>query len=218
MNSSDMTIDEILYQSGFRINNSLGDAKILDAVSPMGYPEVKLNEGKALLAEATTLAETQKKEYGELDAAQAQFKNEKQKANGTYMNMVAIARIAFKNDVQAQTTLELNGRRASTLSGWLKQTLGFYRAILANEGWKTAMASYGQTEEKLLAEIAAIEGVAAASENVRKEMGDAQNATLERDIKVEELADWINEYEVIARIALADKPQLLEKIGIVVKN
>ena len=218
MNFSKMTTDEILYQSGFRINNSLSDAKILDAVSPMGYPEAKLNEGKTLLAEATTLAETQKKEYGELDAVQAQFKNEKQNANGTYMDMLAIARIAFKNDVQAQTTLELNGRRASTLSGWLKQTLGFYRAILANEGWKTAMAGYGQTEEKLTAEIAAIEGVAAASENVRKEMGDAQNATLERDMKLEQLAEWVNDYEVIARIALADKPQLLEKIGIVVKN
>ena len=90
-----MTIEEILYQSGFRINNSLGDAKILDAVSPMGYPESKLNEGKALLAEATTLAETQKKEYGELDAAQAQFKNEKQNANGTYMNMLAIAPVSY---------------------------------------------------------------------------------------------------------------------------
>ena len=218
MNSSDMTIDEVLYQSGIRIKNSLSDTKILNAVSPMGYPESKLTEGQTLLTETTTLVESQKKEYGELDAAQAQFKSEKLKANETYKNMVAIARIAFKDDVQAITTLELNGRRATTISGWLKQTLGFYRAILGNGGWKSAMANYGQTEEKLTSEIAAIEGVAAASENVRKEMGDAQNATLERDMKVEELVDWINDYEVIARIALSDKPQLLEKMGIVVKN
>ncbi|SFF48452.1 hypothetical protein [Sunxiuqinia elliptica] len=218
MNFSKLSIDEILFQSSIRINNSLGDSKILNAVSPMGYPEAKLNEGKALLTEASTLVENQKKEYGELDAAQETFKVEKQKANETYKNMVAIGRIAFKTDVQATTTLELNGRRASTHSGWLKQTQGFYRALLANESWKAAMANYGQTEEKLTAEIAAIESVAAASENVRKEMGDAQNATQQRDQKVEELADWINDYEVIARIALADKPQLLEKIGIVVKG
>ena len=218
MNASEMTIDQILYESRLRINNSLGDSKVLYAVSPMGYPEAKLNEGADLLGGTTTLVETQKKEYGELDEAQASFAAERKETNQTYMDMVSIGRVALKNDVKAITTLELNGRRARTISAWLKQTLGFYRAILANDEWKAALAVYGQTEEILTTQVAAIEGVAAASESVRKEKGDAQNATKERDEKIEELVDWVNDYEVIARIALADKPQLLEKIGILVKS
>lgn len=218
MNSSKITIEELLYQSGLRINNSLGDSKILDAVSPMGYPEEKLNEGAALLAEAVTKVETQKREYGEVDEAYDRFGNEREAAHRMYMDTVNICRVAFKDDVKAATTLELNGRRARTISGWLKQTRSFYRALLDNDDWKAALAVYGQTEEKLTANLAAVEQVARASETVRKEMGDAQNATAERDMKLEELADWVNDYEVIARIALADKPQLLEKIGIVVKS
>ncbi len=213
-----MSIEELLFESGLRINNSLSDAKILNAVTPMGYPETKLNEGAALLDEATTLVETQKREYGELDAAQAVFETERLAANTNYINTVRISRIAFKNDVKATSTLELNGRRARTISGWLKQTLGFYRALLSNDEWKAALAVYGQTEEILNARLAAIESVAAASEAVKKEKGDAQNATQERDMKLEELVDWVNDYEVIARIALADRPQLLEKLGIVVKS
>ncbi|HKI89690.1 MAG TPA: hypothetical protein VKA38_11735 [Draconibacterium sp.] len=218
MNISKMTIEEILYEAGLRINNSLNDSKILDAVTPMGYPEVKLNEGAALLDEATTLVESQKKEYGEVDEAQNSFEEERKAAHKSYMDLIRISRVAFKNDVKAMSTLELNGRRARTISGWLKQTLGFYRAILASEEWKTALAVYGQTEEILTAQLTAIEQVAKASEAVKKEVGDAQNATQERDMKLEELADWVSDYEIIARIALADKPQLLEKLGIVVKS
>ena len=114
--------------------------------------------------------------------------------------------------------LDLTGRRATTISGWLKQTSGFYRALLDNEEWKSVLAGFGQTEDTLNAQLAAIEAVAAASEMVKKEKGDAQNATQERDVKIEGLLDWVSDYEVIARIALTDKPQLLEKLGIVVKG
>lgn len=218
MNASKMNADEILFQSGLRINNSLSDSKVLNAVSPFGYTETKLTEGATLLASATTLVETQKREYGEVDAAQSDYETQRENAHRHYMDLLAISKIAFKKDVKAISTLDLSGRRASTLSGWLKQTQGFYRALLANDEWKAALAIYGQTEEILTAQLAAIDGVAAASETKKKEMGDAQNATQERDEKLEELAEWVNDYEVIARIALADKPQLLEKLGIVVKS
>lgn len=218
MNASKMNADEILFQSGLRINNSQSDPKVLNAVSPMGYTETKLNTGATLLTDATTLVETQKREYGEVDAAQVTYETERKDAHSNYMDMLAIGKIALKKDVKAISTLDLTGRRASTLSGWLKQTQGFYRAILLNDQWKAALAVYGQTEEKLMAQLAAVDGVATASEIKKKEMGDAQNATQERDEKLEELVDWVSDYEVIARIALAEKPQLLEKLGIVVKS
>jgi hypothetical protein len=183
----------------------------------MGYSESKLNEGAALLNDAKTIVENQRKEYGEVDEAQDRYESERKAANDDYMDTIRICRVAFKDDVKAITTLELNGRRARTISGWLEQTTSFYRSLLSNDEWKAALANFGQTEEKLTTRLNAIEQVALASEAVKKEMGDAQNATRERDMKLEELAEWVNDYEVIARIALADKPQLLEKIGIVVK-
>lgn len=218
MNTSDMTIEKILYEAGLRINNSMTDNQVSDAVSPMGYNSEKFAEAVALLRQSVTLFEDQKKEYGEQSEAQFRYETERKQAHANYMNSLQIARIAFKKDVKAITTLELTGRRASTISGWLKQTQGFYRAILANAGWKAAMAVYGQTEEVLNAQLSAVEAVAAAAVLVQKEKGDAQNATQKRDGKIEELVEWVNDYEVIARIALADKPQLLEKLGIVIKG
>jgi hypothetical protein len=218
MNYARLTKEEILHQAGLRINNSLGDEEIKNAVAGLGYTEEKLNEGKNLLNDSATLYETQLKEYGDVDAAQDKLKTTREEVYRTYITVLTIARIAFKNDVQAGSTLELNGSRATTLSGWLSQARNFYNALLANEEWKIVMAGYGQTAKKLAECLENVNGVAKAAENVKKEMGDAQNATQERDAKFEELTSWLGDYDQIAEIALADKPQLLERIGIVVKS
>ena len=217
MNYSRLSKEEILHQAGLRINNSLGDDEIKNAVAGMGYTEEKFNEGDNLLKDSQTLYQIQLKEYGDVDAAQDKLKTSRKEVYGSYITMLTIARIAFKNDVQAISTLELNGSRATTLSGWLSQARNFYNSLLNNEEWKTVMAGYGQTDEKLTEALDNVNGVAQAAENVKKEMGDAQNATQKRDMKFEELTDWLSDYDQIAEIALADKPQLLEKIGIVVK-
>ena len=218
MNFYNQTKEEYLYQAGLRINNSLSDTKVKEAVVVYGYTEEKLNEGATLLKSAEDMYEQQKKEYGDVDAAQNELAVTKKDAHSVYMVNLKIAKIAFKNDLQAQSTLDLNTRRASTFSGWLKQTLGFYHALLSNEGWKNVMGTFGITVEKLEEGLALVEEVNAKAEQVKKEKGDAENATQLRDEKFEELHDWISDYEEIAKIALADKPQLLEKLGIVVKG
>ena len=79
------------------------------------------------------------------------------------------------------------------------------------------MAKYNVTKKELDAAGLKIEEVSTLDEVVGQEMGDAQNATKQRDIKLDELNVWINEFEKVAKIALKDQPQLLEKLGIVVK-
>ena len=53
---------------------------------------------------------------------------------------------------------------------------------------------------------------------ILREKGDAQQATLIRDNKIDVLSEWVRDYETIAKIALMDQPQLLEKLGMIIKN
>lgn len=218
MNFSKLSLDDILLKGGIVINNSLSDEGIQSAVAAYGYNSEKLTVGQQLLNAADVLNSTQKKEYGELTQAQNIYDLKKIEANKKYVKILRIARVALKNNVQATKTLELEGKRTKAISGWIQQSRNFYDAILANQSWLQRMAVYGQTEEVLSAAQAEVVEVNNLVEAVKKESGEAQNATEVRDAKFDELVDWLGDYIEIATIALEDQSQMLEKLGIVVKN
>jgi len=217
MNRTKLSVAEFLHQCRLRVINSLEDDAIQEAVELLGYTPERLETGKVLLDESTQLSDTFTREHGEVEAAFARRDAEREKANATYRKHLTIARIVFKKDRGAQTSLQLNGRVATTLSGWLKQTKSFYNNLMGHESWMGLMAGYNITTEMLTQGRQEILNVENYADVIMREKGDAQNATQERDQKLEELAEWINDYESVARVALADTPQLLEKLGIVVK-
>ncbi len=217
MNMSKLTVAEFLYQSRLRIRNSIEDSSIQSAVAQLGYTPERLETGEILLTESEQLCKVFEKEHGEVAQAFANRNSEREKANKTYKIHLAIAIIVFKNDKAAQTALQLSGRRATTLSGWIQQCNNFYSNLLANPDWLAEMNKHSISEEALTAGKQLIANVASYAEVIMREKGDAQQATKERDAKLEELAEWVNDYVSIAKLALADSPQLLEKLGIVVK-
>ncbi len=48
-----------------------------------------------------------------------------------------------------------------------------------------------------------------------KERGDAQIATQARDAAMDALDQWVSDFIAIARLALEEEPQALEKMGVV---
>lgn len=218
MNMSKLTVAEFLYQCRLRIKNSIEDQSIQSAVAPMGYTTERLETGDVLLDESEQLCDSFEKEHGEVAQAFANRNKEQEKADKTYRIHLAIAVIVFKNNNAAQAALLLAGRRASTLSGWIRQCNSFYNNLLSNPEWLAQMSTYNIDEEALKAAKQLVANVANFADVIMREKGEAQNATKLRDAKLELLAEWVNDYESIARLALADQPQLLEKLGIVVKS
>ena len=217
MNMTRMTIAEFMYQCRLRIVNSIEDQNIQQATVQLGYTPERLEEGRALLDASTALCERYDKEYGEVTAAFDQRNKEKEAADEQFKIYLTVAKVALKNNQAALTTLQLNQRMPRTFSGWLNKTRGFYNNLLNNPEWMTEMAKFNTTEAQLKQGLDTVKKVEGFAEVIMREKGDAQNATKERDAKLEELNEWINDYESIAKIALMAQPQLLEKLGIVVK-
>ena len=218
MKFSNLTIDEILHRVKLAISNALSDAEILAALIIFGYDEVKLNQGLSICTEAESLVLMQTKEYGEQYQAQDDFRESRSLADRTYIKSLKIARIAFNDNTEALRSLNLPGSRKRTFSGWLTQAKTFYVNMLANDEYIASMQKFGYTAEKLQAEQALVMTAETNNFSYDKEKGEAQQSTVNRDEKVDELIDWFRDFIEIARIALEENPQWLEKLGIVVKS
>ena len=207
------SIEDRLLAAQVAINNALADAGILSALSVFGYNESVLNTGKALYDELVDLVNSQKVEYGEQFEASAELRTAWDVADAAYMISLKVARVAFRHDAKARAALMLAGDRKQSLSGWLQQASAFYANLLSEADLLTAMTQFGYDQAKLEAEQTLVEAVAAANLKQEKEKGEAQDATQERDAKLDELTTWMADFRAIARVALEGHPQWLEKLG-----
>lgn len=114
---------------------------------------------------------------------------------------------------EAATALDLYARRKQAWNDWLAQARLFYKNLLAHPEWVTALAAYGQTETGLQEGLALVEAAEVAGNAQQVETGEARSATLERDVALDTLDDWMGDFRTVARIAFADDPRQLDKLG-----
>ncbi len=218
MNKSKLTISDFLHQCNLRIMGAMNDETILTRVSGMGYNTDRLNAGKILLDEVVVLHQKIVKENAELAHAYDLRNKEREEADSLYIKYFTLAKIAFAHDSAAFVALHLNARTTPSLNGWLSQTKNFYTLLLQNQKWTDSLQAFNVSRQDLEAGLKEVLDVETAASVILKEKGEAQDAVDKRDAKLDELNRWINDFEAVARLALAASPQQLEKLGIVVKR
>jgi hypothetical protein len=197
------------------ITNATTDDEVKALIAVFGYDETRMTAGTSLLEAANQLQQVQQKEYGDQFQATDAFKTMWAQADADYMRFVKIARIALKEDHAAFQKLALSGIRKNSFSGWMAQAKQFYLNALDDPAVIAKMGEFGMTQEKLETGKSLLEQTEQANATQKKEKGEAQQATLNRDKAVDDLEAWLSDFIAITRIALEDKPQLLEKLGIV---
>ncbi len=209
------SMQDRLLAANVALENALTDTEILGLLSEYGYDAAKINAGKELYNCAQDKFQQQKTEYGEQYAASEEMQTKWDTANAVYMKHVKVGRVALQSDYGSFLKLGLEGARKRTLSGWLIQARQFYSNALADTDIQNDLAGFGITEAKLQDGKQLVDDVEAANTGHKKEKGEAQQATLDRDKALDIMEDWLSDFITIARIALEEKPQLLEKMGII---
>ncbi len=211
-------IDSIMNAIRILITNCISHDVISQILSGFGYTSEKLQQGLDMYNEVDGLVTEQREEYNEQYEASNTFYFEWEIAKKFSMRTLKFARIAFEGNTKILNDMHANKSRADRYDIWRVDARAMYDTMLGDESLINVMLEFGYSIEKLTAEYEDVKKLDTLYNNFMTEKGEAQQSTLIRDQKLQELRVWMGRLKKVARLALADQPQLLEILGIIVKR
>ena len=212
------SIAKRLNAAQLAIDNSLADAEIQARVAEYGYTAAKLTAGKALYTAALNAVSNAQATAGAQQQSTAQVQSTKQIAQDAYQALAKVCRACFSDEPARLTALQLDGRTPRTTGAFLTTATILFDNALGIPEIQTALAEYGYTAQKLQTECAKISSYNQANQAQEAAKGAAQQATVLQDAALAEMDAWTARYLKIAKVALRDDCQLLEKLGVLSRS
>ena len=207
-------ITERMTSANVAISNALSDAQIGALLGEYGYQTAKLSEGKTLLETADLSVKKQVAAHGDQKDSTARFLSAEKTARTAYQNLAQVARAAFARDKAKLAVLGLNAAMPKALPLFLTMATALFDNASHTAEIAEVLKSYGYSAEKLSKERGKIVELSAANQAQESAKGAAQQATFEQNRAMEALDYWMGGFVKVAKVALRDQPQLLEKLGI----
>jgi hypothetical protein len=195
----------------------LNNPEIQLYLEKLGYRKENLTEGQQLLDVATRLMSSHVEVYSNQYIATDEMTKSYTASYARYITTLKIVRIAFKQQPEMLARFNATGRRNRSLSGWLRDARIFYTNLLDTPDALDALKRFDITDKQLNEEWQQVQQVEEMHSLQLKGKSGAQQSTVDRDKAIDAVCNWYSDFRAIARIALYDKPQLLEALGIVKK-
>ena len=200
------------------LENAATQPEISTEMAELGYDATKIAEGKALLAQTRSAYDANITEDDETTAAYALFASKKSELEKTFMQHRKKAKVVFRKDSLTAEQLAVLGEMPRIYVNILEAAKKFYEISTTNADIQSKLARLVITPEQLTAGKTLVSELETARAEYMREKGESQEATKIKDAAFAKMDDWMSEFYAVARIALEDKPQLLEALGKVVKG
>jgi hypothetical protein len=209
-------LNAILDKCRILVSNA-NDPVIAAALLPFGYNSERIQSGMLLYTTTKESFQLQAKEYTDQYYATSAFVAAFDAAKKSFSNFVKIARIAFKNNIEGQRLLPLIAK-IQAYSEFKAKATAFYSIVGETDQLLDELAVYGVTPQQLTTELNSLNVLEALNQKQFIETGEAQVATETRNHNLEQLREYCSALRTVAKVALADQPQQLEKLGIMARN
>lgn len=210
------SVSETMTNCGIVVN-SLNDPEIRTGIALYGYNEARIASIFGKFATTEELVLKQSKENKDMFVANESFFANREVADQNFKNDVTITELAFvgNSDLEKITPRYTD---VYPYSQWYKTATTFYNNLQTVEGALARLARFNLTTEIIDGRVAALKNVDSLQRIRTTESGEAQMATEERNQAMENLIGICREIKEIAKIAFGKKSQILEKMGILVRN
>ena len=207
------TIARQLNTARLAINNTLGDNELQALVASYGYTAHRMIEGQQLYERAAATVNAQTIANGTRRQATAQAREAKRQAHASYQALAQLARALFPQGSSQRIKLGLSGRMPNGVAAFLNAANTLFDNALTVDEIRQTLESYGYDAERLSQDRALIGTFVHSNQLQAAANGALQQATRDQRAALDALSAWIARYHKIAKIALRDKPALIEKIG-----
>ncbi len=209
---------ETLERSRVALENVENQPEIAAAMGEMGYDAAKIAAGKAILSNTRQTYDANKTEDHESSAAYAAFDTKRRQLEDLYNLHRKKAKVIFKNDVLTAEKLAITGTLPRAYIKWIENVRRYYTVANEDTDIQTKLSMLKVSTEEIAEGLSLINEVENNRANYLREKGESQEATKTKDAAFAVLDDWMSEFFAVAKIALEDKPQLLESLGKRVRN
>lgn len=210
--------EKMLQNYGVMFENLGKDLDLKTELAEYGYDEVKIKEGKKLYDEARKTFDANTKETREETTASLNFQEKYQNFQKIYITHRKKAKIVFDDNAEAFLQLKLKNTPARVIAKFLEETRAFYRLLNTTETLMTLLKQLKVTEQDIEKQLQLLTNVEQAYADYQKEKGESQQATKDKNNAFDALDKWVTRFFKVAKIALEDRPQLLESLGKIMKN
>jgi len=220
-------LERLLHRAEEFITNGQANAEVAAAMAEYGYDAERWAEGQTLLDEARAKARANEDTFavqlGKTDAFNVAF----DEAWDQSQSLAHLCAALFEGQTKTLRLLGLHKRRDEGtgeseiawpqnrgLAHFLPWARNLYAVAQENSDVATLLADFGYAAERLSEETAEVETVAQADSEQEIAKAQAQQSTVERDEAVDALRAWSRKAETVAKLALKDRRQLLELMGL----
>lgn len=218
MNNLKNSEADVLEQCRVSLDNVEKQPKIAKLMAEMGYDTAAIAAGRELYFSTRKIYDFNKREDDETSVAYAAFKAVRDQLYDIYKLHRKRAKVVFLKDPEIIKQLELDYAIPRTYIKRIEAIKKFYVELLDNEPLQQKLLRLKVTTEELARAYKLITPLEQARNEYLIEKGESQDATQAKDKALGQLEDWMSEFYAVSKIALEDNLQLLEALGILVRN
>lgn len=200
------------------IDLSLNDPVLQENLANFGFGPEKIAVGKSLLDKLQQSDDRQKDERDAYLASARIFREKRKEASTVYMRYVRTARLIFQDDTKTANNFHLQAVRRRDYAGWLVQALLFYKSLLDNPKLLEKLEEFKITHEELEAGKQLVMDTESAGTQKTDAYAESQRATEAKNKAHKEMQTWFSDFIGVAKIALKNDRQKLEKLGVVMPS